>query len=165
MINEREKLERHIEFFPAFDKRNPDPKKDYGIGAARLLIYVKGIHGAYQFQMSTPWHLPGALTKNKGYLDQGKFPTVHTTFEGDVVCEEYERSCIWGADYHSYIPRYEGQTAISGCKILEGKPCYMDGSSLYGTNVFGKLVAGGSEAVFEELEKLYFERLAKSDAL
>lgn len=51
-------LQRIVKFYPAFDKRDPDPSKNYGIGGVSLLMLVKGEKGAAQFTLSTNWHLP-----------------------------------------------------------------------------------------------------------
>jgi len=36
------KLERIVDFSPAFDKRHKDPKKNYGIGAVLIRFVLKG---------------------------------------------------------------------------------------------------------------------------
>lgn len=51
-------LERIVRFYPAYDKRDPDPKKNYGIHGVELLMLVKGEKGAVQFKLSTNWQLP-----------------------------------------------------------------------------------------------------------
>jgi len=157
-----ETLTRHTEFSPAWDKRHTDPNKNYGIRSVGLLMYVKGERGAYQFQLNTPWHVPGSLSNNSGYASQGKEIHFHRKYEGnEVVVEECLESYTWGVDYHSY-EKTEYGTKIDECKILGGT-CYGGGSGLYGTNVFGMLVTGGSEAVFKELERLYFELFYNGD--
>jgi hypothetical protein len=55
---ENKKLERIIEFTPAFDKRDPNPKKNYGVHGVELRFVVKGEAGAVQFLIFTNWHLP-----------------------------------------------------------------------------------------------------------
>src|SRR6266478_4794378 len=51
-------LERIVRFFPAWDKRDPDPKKNYGIHGVELLMALKGDKGAVQFKLFTQWNLP-----------------------------------------------------------------------------------------------------------
>src|SRR5215813_5387513 len=53
-----DKMERIFVIRPAFDKRDPDPKKDYGIHGAEMLFLVKGEKGAVQFVIYTNWMLP-----------------------------------------------------------------------------------------------------------
>ena len=160
MINEQEKLSRHVEMRPAFDKRHEDPSKNYGIHGVDVLMYVKGKNGAYQFQFSLPLYLPGSLSNNEGYQSNGEPIQFHKTFEGDIVAEVGGKIYPFGVDYHSTKPQYEGQGVRTDCKIIGvGNECYFDGSALAGTNMLGVLAKGGSDGVFEELEKLYFERL------
>lgn len=46
-------MERLTQIRPAFDKRNPDPKKDYGIGAMVVAMVLRGKRGAVHFIWST----------------------------------------------------------------------------------------------------------------
>ena len=43
------KLEKKINFTPAFDRRDPDPKKDYGIHGVDMRCYLTGPEGVVQF--------------------------------------------------------------------------------------------------------------------
>lgn len=136
-------MERRIVITPAFDKRHPDPHKNYGIHNAELHFYLIGPEGVIQFVVSTGWDLPH-------------------------VAEEFKRKGIapskaWGTDigYHSYVPRYEGQTPLTdSCPLLGGKQCYYDGSTLNAEPIFNRMVAEGHEAVWEELERWYIATFA-----
>lgn len=129
-------MERRIEIIPAFDRRHPDPRKSCGIHNAEIRFYLIGDAGAIQFVASTGWDLPH----------------VRHEFSGRRA------SRAWGTDlgYHSLAPHYEGQTSLTdACPVLNGKPCYYDGSSLNAEPVFEKMVAEGHEAVWKELERYY----------
>jgi hypothetical protein len=52
------KTERLMEITPAFDKRDPDPRKNYGIHGAEMRFTVKGPLGAVSFLLYTNWQLP-----------------------------------------------------------------------------------------------------------
>jgi len=51
-------LTREIKFSPAYDKRDPDPSKNYGIHGVTITFLLKGEKGAVQFVLYTNWHLP-----------------------------------------------------------------------------------------------------------
>lgn len=124
-------LERIVKFYPAFDKRDSDPKKDYGIHCVDLLMLVKGEKGAVQFRLFTGWYL--------SHLDQKSEPA-----PADL-------------GYHSLKPIYEDQTPISeNCEWLNA-PCYYDGSGLNAQRVFDVLLKEGSDGVWRELEEYYNE--------
>ena len=62
------KLERIIKFAPAFDKRDPDPKKNYGTHGVELKMVVKGSKGAVQFVLFTNWQLPHVTKESENRL-------------------------------------------------------------------------------------------------
>lgn len=134
-----ENFERRIEILPAYDKRNADPKKNYGIHNAELKFFLIGPKGAIQFVVSTGWYLPHVHTE---LLANGHGSTLKA----------------WATDigYHSPAPRYEGQEPITdACPILNGQRCYYDGSSLNAEPIFKRMVAEGHEAVWEEMMDWY----------
>jgi hypothetical protein len=131
-------MERLITFKPAYDKRDDDPSKDLGVHGVTLRMVLKGKGGAYHFVLYTNWQLPHVRKEWR------------LSFAGPLPAD---------AGYHSPIPQYEGQElSQEHCEYLDGQPCYYDGSALYADKVFKMLVEHGSEAVWEELERLYKER-------
>jgi hypothetical protein len=150
-----EGLERIVKFYPAFDKRSNDPKKDFGIHGVELLMLLKGPAGAIQFKVFTNWMLPSVQAETDDRML--------------ARCEKIYLRCLYhpmavDIGYHSYIPRHEGQTIITDkCEWLEGKPCYYDGSSLNAEPVLALLIAEGSDAVWKELESWYKEKLCDKD--
>lgn len=53
-----EEFQEITEFHPAFDRRDPDPKKNFGIHGVELRMVLKGPEGAVQFVLYTNWQLP-----------------------------------------------------------------------------------------------------------
>lgn len=149
-------LERNTVFYPAYDKRNTDPNKNYGICGASLLMTVKGERGAYQFKVSLPWYLPGSLSRNSECyhrtMDDYGIPTAMPTV--DLGLDPLPLD----VGYHAYEPQYEDQPCMGECELLGTDKCYYDGSSLHAYKVFGILVEKGSEGVFKYLEEIYCER-------
>jgi hypothetical protein len=144
---------RHVvEIEPAFDKRDPDPNKNYGIGAAQVRFVLIGPDGAVQLLVGTNWYLPAQRADSEGWKP----------LNGRAHWNCYPRA--WDLGYHSRVPRYEGQSQQSdACPYLNGDPCFYDGSSLNGEPVLERMIAEGHSALWEDLLKFYF-RIFKSDA-
>src|SRR5688500_7780373 len=108
---ETTKLERIVQVGPAWEKRHPDPSKDYGVGSISLRFILKGPKGAVQFIFYTAQYTRPVAERfwrdhNRAYIP----------FKG------------MGADigYHAYTPQYDGHTPMDGeCDIL-GCQCYYD---------------------------------------
>jgi hypothetical protein len=171
-------LERIVQFEPAYDKRNPDPKKNYGISGVTMRMVLKGPAGAVQFLVYTHWNLPHVMREAAERAKRSP----------DLALE---LECFWKplpADlgYHSKTPMFEGQEVMGAstmkikedvtkeglerfqfdkkptgtfthCEFTDG-PCYYDGSGLHAQKVFDLLVAKGGEAVWEYLEKCYYDQ-------
>ena len=138
-------MERLIFFEPGYDKRSPDPKKNYGISAMRIRFVLRGELGAMQFLMGTGWYIP----------------TVAKEFEAKAMTDPIYRTnnpTAWDVGYHSPKPMYDGQSIMDdNCEIIGG-PCYYDGSSLAAETVLDKFLVEGVEAVWKELEEYYTDR-------
>ena len=136
------KFEREVKVIPAYDKRDADPKKNYGIGAVRIAFYLKGPKGAIQFVIGTNWYLPSA---REALL----------TGEGRAA-----EMIPMGIDvgYHSSIPMYEDQTvSFEDCDVLGG-PCFYDGSTLWAEDWVPKFVEGGTDWLWPKMEEEYYAR-------
>ena len=144
-----ETLKREIVFSPAFDRRSPDPLKNYGVHGVNLTFLLKGECGAIQFVVYTNWHLPHVQKEFDGKLPDTKFPYLfHQPMATDL-------------GYHSPKPLYENQPSMPGkCNVLNGT-CYYDGSSLNAERVFDILREKGDAGVWEELEEEYCYRFIK----
>ncbi len=131
-----EKLERIVKFSKAFDKRDTDPKKNYGIGGVKCWMILKGEKGATQFMFNTSIYLPHVMDELR---DKPR------SFEPEG----------WDVGYHSYKPIYEDHMPTNNCKVLDGKDCYYDGSSLRGSEWFKEFVSEGDEHIWKKLEEEY----------
>lgn len=129
-------MERSLQINPAWDKRNPDPAKNYGIHGVDIRMVVKGKEGAVQFVIYTQRHLPkvikelvrnnypylGLATKEiilaySGDFTPGKELEQLIDYEKWISSKHINKDFLIrpiGADvgYHSKIPRYEGQTPM-----------------------------------------------------
>lgn len=134
-----ETFERIVKIAPAFDKRNPQPSKDYGIHNAEMYMVLKGALGAVIFSMSTGWFLPhvhdelvakGSEIKPRGMAVAYCSPKPMSESQADYGKE----NCDW-----------------LGCT------CYGDVSYLISDEVLNILITEGSEQVWKWLENYYNE--------
>jgi hypothetical protein len=126
-------FEKVIECDPAYDKRDDDSKKNYGVGALMLRFILKSDKGAVQFVLNTGWYLP------------------HVQLTGEPM--------PWDLGYHSPVPMYDNQPIVTDeCPYLDGKPCYYDGSSLNAEQVFEVMLREGIDSVWAFLEEYHHQR-------
>jgi len=122
-------VKKEIIFRAACDKRNADPKNNYGVHGVDMVFFLHGAKGVVQFVVFTGWMLDGIKNSEPLPADLG---------------------------YHSYEPIYEGQSVMSEkCECLGGKRCYYDGSGLAADEVFGTLRREGSDGVWREMADYY----------
>lgn len=134
--------ERIVEFTPAWDKRDPDPSKNYGIHGVELRMVLKGAKGAVQFVLYTNWMLPAVMREGGGSYHLPPMPA--------------------DLGYHWIEPRYEDQRAMQ-CEYTGTGKCYYDGSGLNAERIYEVLLREGSEGVWKALEA-YYEDLAGDEA-
>ena len=137
-------FERIVEIMPAYDKRDPNPMKNYGIHCVELRMVLRGPKGATQFVLYTGWNLPHV---QKELDTRSAYARLHSR-------PEYPMPADLG--YHSPTPRWEGQTA-SECSLLPGGVCYYGGSGLNAERIYQVLLERGSDGVWSELENYYRE--------
>lgn len=148
-----QKLTREVKIYPAFDKRNPDPAKNYGIKSMDLKFLIKGDKGVVQFYIITNWNLPQVQIELDNKIPDTRFPYwLHKPMAADL-------------GYHSYVPLYDGQKTMGPCEYLDGKDCYYDGSGLNAEGVFKTMVMEGGEAMWKELEDYYYETFEPLEVL
>lgn len=144
-------LVREVRFRPAYDKRNPNPSKNYGIHGVDLRMHVKGKRGAVQFVLYTNWQLPH----------------VEAEFDKRPQRERFlDRPMPADLGYHSPIPVYEGHEDYGrdDCELI-GCRCYYDGSGLNAERIYEVLRREGDEGVWRELEAYYDEALPSLETI
>lgn len=140
-------FERIVHFAPAFDKRNPDPKKNYGIHGVELRMVLKGPLGATQFALFTNWQLPHVteetMARCLGRPDRIGLKVSFLAIPADL-------------GYHWLAPQYEGQSARD-CEYTASGRCYYDRNVLNAERIYETLLREGSDGVWRELEAYYRE--------
>ena len=123
---------KEIKFNPAYDKRDINPSKNYGIHGVELHFILKNEQGAVVFQLYTNWQLSHVVIPD----------SLSKPFPADLV-------------YHSPKSMYEGQDKLTdNCHILNG-PCYYDGSGLNAQDPWNILLKEGSDGVWKFLEEYH----------
>lgn len=160
-IFQRPEFTRIVTFTPAFDKRDPDPKKNFGIHGVELRMVLKGPEGAIQFVVFTGWHwltnTHGPMAADFGYHArkpqyEGHLPIGGTAFNYEKMIE------IGTTDHPLQFPERVETGTFTPCEYLDGAPCYYDGSGLYAEKVFQRMIREGDDAVWQELEQAYASR-------
>jgi len=141
--------DRITELVGAFDKRHPNPSKNYGIHGMDARFVLKGARGAVQFVAFLGIQLPHVREELR---------------RKHSATDKYDSFAPMGADvgYHAPAPCYEGQSLThDSCPYLDGKPCYYDGSGLRADEFMPEFIAGGSDAVWAMLEQEYQKRFGE----
>jgi len=145
------KFKKWIEFYPAFDKRDPNPSKNYGIHGVELKFYLKKDNKAVQFVLFTNWQLPHVTKENSAKFSEAyDIELFFTPMPADL-------------GYHSPYPMYEGQTSYENCHLIKGA-CYYDGSGLAADRIYQVLLNEGSDGVWRELEEYWNDKFGEIDA-
>lgn len=145
----KKKFERIVTLSPAFDKRDPNPNKDYGIHGVELRMVLKGPLGATQFILYTNWQLPHVTREM----------IIKTSSADPITLKARFLPLPADKGYHWKKRRYKGQHSYA-CDLLPGKKCYYDGSGLNANALYEVLLKEGSDGVWRDLEN-YYNELAK----
>lgn len=148
-----EKWEKIVEFFPAYDKRHPNPTKNYGICPVLIKFILIKDNKAVQFMFGTDWYLPETV---KEYKEKG-----NDMLSAPIILRGKEDCGIdgWDIGYHSPKPMFKGQKLIK-CIYIKGG-CYYDGSGLYAQDNQEILIRKGSQGVWKFLEKHWKQTFRK----
>lgn len=138
-------LERRIDFYPAFDKRDPRPDKDCGIHCVTMRMVVIGPKGAVHFTVYTGWHLPEIQKE----LEE-KVTREHNVAGAKILTKPIPVDI----GYHSPVPT-DSVSRAAECDLLPGGECYGSGNMLRARAVFEVLTRDGSDGVWKILEGEY----------
>jgi hypothetical protein len=136
-------FKREVSFNPAYDRRDPDPKKNYGIHGVDCTFTVSKNGKGVTFSLFTNWMLPHVQEET----DAREPGTGYTRYM-------FHKPQPAGVDFHDSKPHYEGHRCITGCKVTGGD-CYSDGSGMLADEFYETLLREGSEGVFKRLEAQY----------
>ena len=135
-------MEKIVSFSPAFDRRDPVPSKNYGIGGVRIHFKLRGPKGGVTWTISTPMYLPHVAEE----LEAKKRPSTLSSGMGYEIA------------YHTLTPQFEGQTKWEGdCEMTQQGFCYNDAGYIAGWDLFKRFLAEGESAVWDTLQEWYDE--------
>ena len=129
--------------FPCKFNKKCSPNNSHGKHGMEIIFVLHGEKGSIQFVLNTGWT---PFYKEKDSIG-------HISIPKNPIADLFPMPTDLG--YHSYTPKYEGQTSMGGCKYLGGKDCFYDGSSLNCNDAYYTLVNGGEEKLWEFLEQYY----------
>lgn len=146
------KWKRWVRFKPAYDKRDSDPNKNYGIHGVEIWFYLRGEKGGVSFHISTGWQLPHVQTELDNLPPHPRFPYLrHKPMAADL-------------SYHSPVPirEWQEEPQTESCE-LTGGACYSDRTGLGAEPVFDALRRKGDEGVWEEMKRYYRQVFEEDD--
>lgn len=140
-------LERETVWQAAWDRRDPNPSKNYGIHGVEVSWIVKGPKGGICWSIFTHWMLP--------HVTREAHNATQRLDVSDVALRcRYEPTGA-GIEYHSIKQRYKGQEQRTGCLLVPGGVCYSDTAFTAGDDLLKLLIEQGGEAVWKDLESRY----------
>ena len=144
----KEKLEKVIEFTPAYDKRHTNPKKNYGIGAVMIVFVLKGKKGAVSATFGTDWFMESTI---KEYREKG-----NTNLPPPIVLRGKEDLGVrgWDIGVHNPVKQYDSQKERD-CPWTKTGKCHYDLSGMRAEPYGKALIEKGSDEIWKMLEKEY----------
>lgn len=116
---------RWMEMRAGWDKRDPEPRKNFGIHGAELIFGVSRGNLAVVLVWMTPFY----LRETRKHLQYHRL-------------RDYDG--LGSIDYHSKVQLYEGQSKITNCEYTGGD-CYCDGSAIAAGELFDRTVEDPEE--------------------
>lgn len=138
-------LIRRIDFHSAFDKRNADPSKDYGIHGIEIRFLLIGPKGAVHFLIMTNWQM-SHIRKDMERREYQLGEKIHTCLVRPLPAD---------LGTHTPVPTYDGQETNDYCDVLPKGKCYYAGSAMAADGLFTVMTDKGIEAMWAELEAEY----------
>jgi hypothetical protein len=140
---------REVRVTPSWDRRDPEPSKNYGIHGCDMYFLLTANGAGVEFQVGTSWLLPHL--REEGHRSTQRGDT------SDIALKVKYDPRGWNLSYHSPVPQYEGQAPSEQDCEVTGGICYSDGLYRVGDELLETLIAEGSEALWVELENWYRE--------
>lgn len=167
-------MERIIKFAKAFNRRDPDPKKNYGIDGVTMYMGLKGDLGTVVLVIHTNWHTKKVADE---FMDKdGDAVSLYRIFmpmAGDIGYHSpkkmFEGQQLTGSvsfdwndtEEHSLggitvtLPKMKDTNKSDPCEWLDGNPCYSGGSAINAGAYFETLVEHGEDAFWKKMEDYY----------
>jgi hypothetical protein len=132
-----------IVFSPAWDKRDPNPSKNYGVHGVHITFTIRKDGEGLTFSIGTNWHLPHVQLETDNRPSDSRFPFL------------FHKPLAFGVDIHLKTKPNEYSPHREHCEVTGGE-CWSKGSALLGEEFLQTLIEKGDEALFRRME-LQFE--------
>lgn len=136
-------FERRIDARAAFDKRDPDPSKNYGIGGVLFHFNLVSEKAAVTFVLSTGWLLPETV----GVTNESS-----NHYRRALDARELTAPMPAGLYFHVAEPIADHMNEHIECDVLPGGRCYGDVTFIGSARPFFALIERGLEGLWEQLE-------------
>lgn len=153
-------MRREILFKPAWDRTDPDPKKDYGVSPLTILFHVVGAKGVVEFELSTNWYQEHVMVRRLEALKHDIYRrekdfllrTWIDPYPMDVCYFAFERVC------EDDIYFEDGVLNLSEIRPYYYGYLFTDKNNNRATDfAYRKLVDEGDESLWQYLEEYYVE--------
>jgi len=154
-------MEHKILFLPAFDRTDPDPKKNYGVGDLGIKFLVIGNKGIVEFDLSTNWYFDYVMDRRVEWIKDLVQQKKENFLIKHVLCPKPMDLC-----YYSSVKVFEDDCYFeNGLHFLENKSLvyygykYMDEKeNMVAHDVaYWRLIKQGEDALWQYLEEYYYE--------
>lgn len=133
-----------VTFQPAYDKRHPDPRKNYGVHGVHIYFAVidEERGEGLSFSVATNWHVPAVQRETDALPFNHQFPYL------------FHKPLAFAVQIHQKVRQHEYQHENQDCSITGGA-CYITDSATLGKSFLQTLIEGGDEALFARMEQQY----------
>lgn len=154
-------------FRPAFDRTDPNPKKNYGVGCLDIRFLVEGEKGMVEFQLLTNWYQEHVMKRRMDSLRKDIL-----SGKEDFLVRRFTEPFPADICYFSPTRISEDDSEwLDGVRYFrDGAPCYYgykysDENGFVAKDVaFRLLVDYGDEALWKYLEEYYVEVFGEETA-
>lgn len=160
-------MEHKVLFFPAWDKTDPDPNKNYGVSDVRIKFLVIGNKGIVEFDLSTNWYLPHVVDRRLEALKKDVYQQKEDFLLRTWIAPYPLDVCYYSLDQLS-VDDTHFDSGLS--YVFDHKPCFYgykyedeDGSLWTPEYVYNQFLLYGDDAIWKYLEKYYIETFGKED--
>lgn len=134
-LPEWEGYQRTITTRGAYDQRDSNPSRDYGISGVTITFALIGKDRALDWDLLTDCFLP------------------HTNKRLRKVGRSHGGPTAGGVGFHYSEEQYEGMMSSETCTLLDGR-CFYDTGFLIGDEVYRAWAYGGIDGVFGKLREI-----------
>lgn len=143
------KYERRVDASAAYDKRHPEPAKNYGIHGVEFRFSLVGEVAAVSFGLSTGWYLPVTVgVEDADGEDRFAYTDALSRFNKIRL---YPLPMAIHFHVATPIRDYMADQDPRECDLLPGGKCYGDVTFTGSDRPFFALLRGGLEGMWEEL--------------